>query len=357
MNDDCLKLTVYFGEHERVGHHLLCDALHAVYERHALAAAVLLRGVEGFGLRHTLRTQRLLTLSEDLPLVSVAVDERGKIEQALPEVTELVGKGVVTLERARMLRGEIGAVELDEDLHEPTKLTIYCGRTERVGGRPAYETVVETLHERGVAGATVLLGLDGMVHGRRERATFISRNDDVPLMIVSVGDGHAIADALPSLGTMLEQPLLTLERVQVCKRDGEVLFEPTQVAEADGLGLAVWQKLMVYAGEQARHRGHPLYVQLVRRLREEGAAGATSLRGIWGYSGDHPPHGDRFFSLKRHVPVVTVLVDRPEAMRRWWQVVDEVTGEAGLVTSETVPAFRAIGPEHSVGGVRLARLL
>ena len=63
----------------------------------------------------------------------------------------------------------------------------------------------------------------------------------------------------------------------------------------DDAGLGVWQKLMVYAGEQARHGGRPLSSELVRRLREEGASGATSVRGIWGFSGDNPPHGDRLF--------------------------------------------------------------
>jgi PII-like signaling protein len=143
--------------------------------------------------------------------------------------------------------------------------------------------------------------------------------------------------------------------VRLCKRDGRLLAEPPEAAGHDELGLAIWQKLMVVAGEQARHRGHSLSSQLVRRLREEGAAGATSLRGIWGYSGNHAPHGDRFFSLRRHVPVVTVLVDRPEAMRRWWRVVDELTDEAGLVTSEWVPALRGVAAERTVGGLRLAR--
>ena len=80
---------------------------------------------------------------------------------------------------------------------------------------------------------------------------------------------------------------------------------------------------MVYAGEQARHGRHPLYVELIRRLRTAGAAGATALRGVWGYHGDHAPHGDRFWSLRRHVPVLTVIVDTPERTRQWFAVVDE----------------------------------
>lgn len=354
MNEDCLKLTIYFGEHQRVGDELLSDTLLDVYQRHGLEAAVLLRGTEGFGLRHTLHTQRLLTLSEDLPLVSIGVDTREKVERALPEIARIVDKGLVTLERARMLSGSVGAGVPPEGLGEATKLTVYCGRAERSGRRPAYKAVIELLHDRGVAGATAFLGLDGMRHGVRERARFFSRNEDVPLMIVSVGDGATIAAVLPEVAALLPRPLSTFERVRVCKRDGIVLAEPHALPEADDAGLAIWQKLMVYAGERARHERHSLYIALIRRLREEGAAGATALRGIWGYSGDHRPHGETLLSLGRTVPVVTVLVDRPERMQRWWRIVDELTDEAGLVTSELVPAFRAVGPEAASGGLDLA---
>ena len=356
MNDDCLKLTVHFGESDRIGHRLLSDALIDVFEQHELHAAVLMRGVEGFGVKHQLRTDRFLTLSEDLPLVAVAVDERTRIEALLPEVTELVAGGLVTLERARLLHDGLESVELPTELHEATKLTIYLGRDERVGGRPAFAAVVDHLHQRGLAGATVLLGLDGMAHRRRQRARFFSRNEAVPLMIVSVGAGQTIASALPELDEMLSDPIVTLERVRICKRDGSLLAEPVHLPESDDAGLGVWQKLMVYAGEQARHDGHPLYIQLIRRLREEGASGATSLRGIWGFSGDHPPHGDTLFSVRRRVPVLTTIVDRPEAAQRWFKIIDECTDQAGLVTSEMVPAFHAVAPERRFGGLHLSRL-
>jgi hypothetical protein len=93
--------------------------------------------------------------------------------------------------------------------------------------------------------------------------------------------------------------LLTLERIRVLKRDGHRLAQPERLPDADPGGLGVWQKLMVYAGEDAEHHGHPLYIQLARQLLHEGAAGATALRGIWGYHGDHPPHGDRLLGLRR----------------------------------------------------------
>jgi PII-like signaling protein len=352
---DCLKLTTYFGERDRAGGRFLADALLDLYERHQVQASVLLRGAEGFGIKHRLQTQRLLTLSEDLPLVTVAVDRRERIEALRDEVTALCGHGLVTLERARMLTGPVTAAQLPHHLEDATKLTVYCGRQERVAGRPAYEVVVELLQRAGVAGATVLLGVDGTVHGVRRRARFFAGNAEVPLMIISVGEAERIAAALPQLAAILSRPLMTLERVRVCKRDGRMLAEPHGQPDADVAGMGVWQKLMVYAREHARHEGHPLYLSLVRRLRAEGAAGATALRGQWGYHGDHPPHGDRVLSIRRRVPVVTVVIDRPANIRRWFAIADELTDETGLVTSELVPAFRAVSADAVSGGLRLAR--
>ena len=172
-------------------------------------------------------------------------------------------------------------------------------------------------------------------------------------MIISVGTGTAIATALPELGAVLDRPRLTLERIRVCKRDGHKLADPEPLPDADPAGLGVWQKLMVYAGEEAEHGGHPLYVQLARRLLRAGAAGATALRGVWGYHGDHQPHGDRLLSLRRKVPVLTVVVDTPARIRRWFGIVDELTDETGLVTCEMVPAFH---PRGRRGDLRLSSL-
>jgi PII-like signaling protein len=72
VNEDCLKLTTYFGERDRASGGFLADAFTDIYARHELQTSLVMRGVEGFGVRQHLRTDRLLTLSEDLPLVSVA---------------------------------------------------------------------------------------------------------------------------------------------------------------------------------------------------------------------------------------------------------------------------------------------
>ena len=280
MNADCLKLTSYFGERQRTGDSFVADALLDLYGRHEIATSILLRGIEGFGAKHHLRTDRSLTLSEDLPLVSVAVDARARIEAMLPEATRLARSGLVTLERARMLTGDLAAVTLPQDLNEATKLTIYLGRQERVYRVPAFIAVCDLLHRRGIAGATALLGVDGTAHGQRQRASFFSRNAETPMMVISVGSGEQISRVLPELGALLRRPLLTLERVTICKRDGELITTPSAPPGTDKTGMALWHKLMVYTSEAAQHEGQPIHRAIVRRLRTAGISGATTVRGV-----------------------------------------------------------------------------
>jgi PII-like signaling protein len=356
MNDDCLKLTTYFGERDRTPDGLLSDELMNVYGAHRVQASILLRGAEGFGGLQLLHTDRLLSLSEDLPVVSIAIDDRRRIESMLEEVLAMKRRGLMTLERARLLSGGVGPLDLPYQLGEATKLTVYVGRQERVERTPAYLAVCDLLYRRGIAGASALLGVDGTRRGVRSRASFFGRNADVPMMVIAVGAGHRIAGALPELAGLLHEPLITVERVRVCKRDGELLATPHELPGTDEHGLALWQKLMVYTSNSATVAGQPLHLMIVRRLREAGAAGATCLRGVWGFHGNHAPHGDKLLQIRRHVPVCTIAIDTPERTARSFQIIDELTSEHGLVTSEMVPAVAAISPSETRGGLRLANL-
>jgi PII-like signaling protein len=284
-------------------------------------------------------------LSEDLPLTAVAVDTRARIETVLDSTAQLLTSGLVTLERARLLTGDISAATLPDQLPEgpddEIKLTIYLGRQERVYRMPAFMAVCDLLHRRGIAGATALLGVDGTAHGARERAAFFSRNAATPMMVIAVGSGSRIGQVLPELGGLLRKPLLTLEQVRICKRDGELRCAPSELPGTGEHGMPLWHKLMVYTSETALAGGQPIHRALVRKLRAAGISGATTQRGVWGFHGNHAPHGDRLLQAGRRVPAVTVVIDAPDRISRAFAIVDELTREHGLVTSETVPAMRA----------------
>jgi PII-like signaling protein len=337
--EECLKLTTYFAERDRAHGRFLADVLMDLYEQHRFLGSVLLRGVEGFGSRRRMQTQRLLTLSEDMPVVTVAVDTREGIQHALPEVAELCTKGLVTLDRGWMVSGRGPDPALDTQPFDAIKLTVLVGRGQRLGGRPADHTVIDMLHRRGVSAATAFMGIDGTVHGVRHRAHF-GRNPGVPVVVVAVGQPETIYPLAPELSSLADFPVL-LERTRICKLAGTQIATPSELPDVDPSGLPVWQKLMIHAGADDRYKREPLYIALIGRLREAGAPGATALRGFWGYSGDQAPHGDTLLAPRRRVPVVISVLDTPERTRRWFQIVDEVTAEAGLVTCEQVPAARA----------------
>ncbi len=284
-----------------------------------------------------------LTLSEDLPLIASALDTPARIEALLAGVRPLARHGLITLEQTRLLDSAAHAPDL-ADAQETAKLTIYLARHAHTGGRAAYLAAVDCLHRHGLDGASVLLGLDGTLRGERQRAGILTRNERVPLVVVSVGERRAFARALPELSAMLGQAQMTLEPVAVRKRDGVLLAAREHPrAPTHQEGFTVLQKLSVYSGERSRHEGRSLHGSLIRRLRREGAAGATALRGIWGYHGDHRPHGERFWSIARHVPVQSVLIDTPANMPRWFAIVDELTAAGGLVTSELVNVAATVG--------------
>ena len=119
-------------------------------------------------------------------------------------------------------------------------------------------------------------------------------------MIIAVGTAAQVSTVATELAAVAPNPLLTVERVRLCKRDGELFARPHRLPATDDQGRPLWQKLMVYTTEATGHDGMPIHRALVHRLLHSGTArGATVLRGIWGFHGDHKPHGDKLFQLPR----------------------------------------------------------
>ncbi len=348
---DIVKLTAYFAERERAGGRFLADAMLDVFEARQVATSIELRGIASFGPRHIVRTDESLSMSEDLPVALAAADTSEVMAAVAEDAVPLMNRGLITLERARLVDGDFPVV----DGGDAVRMTLHLGRQQRIDGAAAHIAVCAVLHRLGFAGAIVYLGVDGTVRGERRRAEFLSRNLDVPMMLLAVGTADQAQAAATELAGLIPHPLLTVERIRVCKNGGRLLARPPALPDTDVDGLSLFQKLMVFTDEDARHAGQPIHRALVRRLRESRhAGGATVLRGLWGFTGGRAPHGDRMFALSRDVPVATITVDTPQAIARSFEIIDELTAEHGLVTSETVPAMLALDGGDRRGGIRLA---
>jgi PII-like signaling protein len=328
---DALKLSIYFGESIASGPLLAAEALMRRLAGREIAAAALLRGIEGFGINRRIHAERLPDLSTDLPLLGMAVDTAERIRDALDDVDDAVPRGLVTLEPARLATGaDVAGADFPDGPGKAAKLTIYCRAGER------YRETVALLRRHGATGAIVLPGVDGVIDGRRGRARLFGANGNAPMVIISVGPAERLSRSLPHLHEVLARPFVTLERIAQLKHDGELLEAPPQVSTE----LDVWQTIRVYTRRTAQVNGRPLYSELTRRLREHGGAGATTILGDWGFSSDEAPHGDILGRVTSHRPTYSVYIDRPSAVARLWPVIDELTAGHGIVTSLLVPGYR-----------------
>jgi PII-like signaling protein len=99
-----LRLTVYVSENDMWHHKPVFTEI--VHRAHAagLAGASVFRGCEGYGASSLIHTTRLLSLSEDLPVAVVGVDSEERVRAFLPQLDELPGAGMVTLDRVEVIR-------------------------------------------------------------------------------------------------------------------------------------------------------------------------------------------------------------------------------------------------------------
>ena len=101
--EDAVLLRIFIGESDRRDHRPLYEAIVLKAREMHLAGATVLRGPMGFGKSSRLHTAKILRLSMDLPLVIEIVDTEEKIQSFLPFLDEMIGGGLVTMEKVKVI--------------------------------------------------------------------------------------------------------------------------------------------------------------------------------------------------------------------------------------------------------------
>jgi len=103
LPSQALLLRIFIGESDKADGRPLYEVIVEEARRRGMAGATVVRGFLGFGASSRLHTYKVLRLSEDLPVVVEIVDAEDKIEAFLPELDEMIGEGLVTLEKVRVI--------------------------------------------------------------------------------------------------------------------------------------------------------------------------------------------------------------------------------------------------------------
>ena len=101
---DAILLRIFIGENDRFEQTPLYEAIVLKAREMHLGGATVLRGPMGFGHSSRLHTTKILRLSEDLPFVIEIVDSEEKIDRFLPVLDGMMGSGLVTIEKVRVLQ-------------------------------------------------------------------------------------------------------------------------------------------------------------------------------------------------------------------------------------------------------------
>jgi len=96
-------MRIHIGESDRWHGKPLYEAIVELFRRENFSGVTVLRGVGGYGSSSIYHTDKILRLSQDLPIVIEAVEFTERIETILPRLDEMIGGGLVTLEKVRVI--------------------------------------------------------------------------------------------------------------------------------------------------------------------------------------------------------------------------------------------------------------
>jgi uncharacterized protein len=207
-----------------------------------LAGATVLQGIAGTGY-HSASKKGIWSILDRSPIIVEIVDSPEKIAAFVEhQLREIMTDGVVTLERAAIMMYRHRKTENPPtlrlaDMLQPLStvphigtesdstmeiqengilLRVFIGESDRSGGQPLYEVILQKTRELGLAGATVLRGIEGFgANSIVHKAALLEMSTDLPLVIEIMDQQEKIELLLPHLQTLVQEGLITMEHVRI----------------------------------------------------------------------------------------------------------------------------------------------
>jgi len=103
LTGERILMRIHLGESDRYQGRPLYQAIVEMLRERHYAGATVVRAIMGFGATARLHTDKVLRLSLDLPIIVECVDTEERIEAILPELDEMIGGGLITLEKVKVI--------------------------------------------------------------------------------------------------------------------------------------------------------------------------------------------------------------------------------------------------------------
>jgi len=240
LQGEQILLRIYLRNADRAPHLPTWERVVKAARSEGLAGATVLKGILGFG-SHGILQESIWSLAENVPIIVEIVDGPERISAFVANTlpTLMLG-GMVTLERAAvmMYRPEKHEshppLQLAALLHplstlpklQPSLgmtlndngvlLRVFIGESDTFEGKALHEAIVRKVRDLGLAGATVLRGVEGFgAHSVVHKSRLLELSADMPIVIEIVDAEEKVRTLLPHLEKMVGEGMITMEYVAI----------------------------------------------------------------------------------------------------------------------------------------------
>jgi PII-like signaling protein len=220
------KVSIYVGQDHQYHGESVYSAILEFLFYHKVSGASVTRGVAGFGADHHMHTDRILVLTENLPMKVEFIETPEKVEELLPKLHEMAGTGLIEIQDTTIVKSseilESGArQESTPALKRQGKaklMRIYIGENDKWHEKPLHKALVESMRANDIAGVTVYQGILGYGANRRiHKDTALHLSHDRPIMLSVVDTEERLRAFLPVLDDMVKQGLVVFSDVDIVK--------------------------------------------------------------------------------------------------------------------------------------------
>jgi PII-like signaling protein len=207
------KLVVTVNEADRWHGRSVWSALLELFRHKGLSGATVSRGIAGFTGRGGVQNVNIVDLSASLPVRIEVVDTPAAIDRVLPDVYDMVERGLVEVQTTEVVKYSAGPHEAAAEAkrEEPMRLVgkakmlrIHIGADDKWEGEPLHEAIVKRARQLDIAGATVYRGVLGYgAHKRLHKHKPFALSQDDPLLVTVIDSEDKVDKLLAAVDGMV----------------------------------------------------------------------------------------------------------------------------------------------------------